>query len=78
MNQNQHIFFSIEIAYDQYLQVYQGKAVSISVMADDGRRVAFPAGNIQNFLTKDGINGDFEMQLTAENRFISIKKLNLS
>ncbi len=76
MNQNQIIRFSLNLEYEQYLRVYQSAAINISVIADDGRRIAFPARNVQSFLTKDGINGYFEMQLTSDNQFISIKKLS--
>ena len=50
-------------------------AKNVSVVADDGRRIAFPAGRVQSFLTKQGISGYFEMELTPENKFVSIKKL---
>ncbi len=73
---NQLIRFSLHLSYDQYLQVYQGVAKNISVVADDGRRISFPAGNVQSFLTRDGVHGYFEMELTAENRFVSVKKLH--
>jgi len=73
---NQSIHFSLHLTYDQYLRVYQGTAKNISVVADDGRRISFPAGNVQSFLSRDGINGFFEMVLTAENKFVEIKKLN--
>ena len=73
--QHQHIRFTLQLTYDKYLKVYQGAAKNVSVIADDGRRIAFPARNIQSFLNKDGINGYFEMILTAENKFVSIKKL---
>jgi hypothetical protein len=75
MTQYQYIQFSLNLPYDQYLKVYQGIAKFVSVIADDGRRVSFPAGKIQTFLTKDGVNGYFEMELTLENKFVSIKKL---
>jgi len=75
MSQPQHIRFTLQLSYDKYLKVYQGAAKNVSVIADDGRRIAFPARNIQSFLNKDGINGYFEMILTAENKFVSIKKL---
>jgi len=74
MPQHQYIRFTLRLSYEQYLQVYQGTAKNISVVADDGRRIAFPARNIQSFLTKEGIHGYFEMELTAENKFISVKK----
>lgn len=74
MNSYQQIFFKLQISYEQYLQVYQGAAKNISVIADDGRKIVFPARNIQMFLTKQGINGSFKMTLTAENKFIDIEK----
>ena len=73
---NQSIRFSLQLSYDQYLCVYQGTAKNISVVADDGRRIAFPAGNVQSFLTREGINGDFEMVVTAENKFVDIKRFD--
>ncbi|MDO9140380.1 MAG: DUF2835 domain-containing protein [Methylobacter sp.] len=72
---HQYIRFSLNLSYDQYLKVYQGVAKNVTVLADDGRRIAFPAGRIQPFLTRDGISGYFEMELTPENKFVSIKKL---
>jgi hypothetical protein len=78
MSQHQLIRFTLQLSYDQFLKVYQGAAKNVLVIADDGRRIAFPARNIQSFLTKDGIKGYFEMELTAENKFIGIKRLGAS
>ena len=75
MTQHQTIRFSVNLSYEQYLKVYQGIAKTITVVSDDGRNVVFPAGNIQSFLTKQGINGLFEMELTPQNKFVGIKKL---
>ncbi|WP_026601968.1 DUF2835 family protein [Methylomonas sp. 11b] len=55
--------------------MYQGIAKTVVTVADDGRRVVFPAGNIQRYLTKTGIQGHFEMELAAGNKFVGIKKL---
>ena len=76
MNTHQYIRFQLKLSADQYLKVYQGIAKNISAQADDGRRIAFPAQNIKQFLTHDGIYGHFEMELTAENKFVAIKKLD--
>jgi len=76
MTQHQYIRFALSLSYDQYLKVYQGTVKNVSVVADDGRRVAFPAGKVQSFLTRQGINGYFEMELTPEHKFVSIKKLS--
>ena len=69
------IRFSLDLSYDQYLRVYQGQAQRISAIADDGRSIVFPAGNIQPYLTCDGIQGHFEMTLAEGNKFAGIKKL---
>ena len=43
--------------------------------ADDGRNISFPASNIQRYLTKTGIQGHFEMELTVQNKFVAIRRL---
>jgi hypothetical protein len=75
MTKHNYLRFPLNLSYDQYYMVYQGVAHHVSVVADDGRTVSFPARKIQTFLTKQGINGYFEMEITAENKFVSIKKL---
>ena len=76
INQHQFIYFSLQLSYTQFLKVYQGQVKTIAVVADDGRRIVFPVMNIQSFLTHDGIDGDFKMELTATHQFIAITKLN--
>lgn len=76
MSQHQAIRFSIQLTYDKFLKVYQGHAKNIVVQADDGRKISFPARNIQSFLTKEGIFGYFEMQITFDNKFIAIKRID--
>jgi hypothetical protein len=75
MTKHKYFRFALSLSYDQYLTVYQGIAKNVSVTADDGKVVSFPARKVQAFLTKQGINGFFEMEITAENKFVSIKKL---
>ncbi len=76
MAANQRIRFHLDLSYDQYLAVYRGLAKTVTTIADDGRRIVFPAGNIQRYLTKTGIRGYFEMELTATHKFVGIKQLN--
>ena len=75
MSQNQLIRFTLNISADQFLNVYRGVARKISVLADDGRRIEFPASKIHTYLTRDGIQGHFEMELTPANKFIAIRKI---
>lgn len=76
MSDIQLIRFRLNLSYDQYLAVYQGFAKTISVVADDGRSIVFPAGKVQSYLTKNGIQGHFEMSLGTNNKFLSLKKLD--
>jgi hypothetical protein len=76
MHSNQFIRFKLALSYDQYLAVYQGTAKTVTTLADDGRRIVFPAGNIQRFLTKQGIHGHFEMELTGQHKFVGIRRLD--
>jgi hypothetical protein len=69
------IRFRLDLSYDHYLAVYQGVAKTIHVQAEDGRNIAFPAGNVQRFLTKNGIQGRFEMEITAQHKFVGINRL---
>lgn len=76
MSNHQHIRFHLNVGYDQFLAVYQGIAKTVVAKTDDGRNISFPAGNVQRFLNKNGIQGYFEIELTEKNKFISIKKLD--
>jgi len=73
---NHVIRFHLSIGYDQFLAVYQGASKTVRTKADDGRIIEFPAGNIQSFLTKEGIQGYFEMELSAHHKFIAIKRVS--
>lgn len=75
MPKNQFVRFYLKLPADQYLRVYQGTAKRISVIAENSQRIEFPAANIRQFLTHNGISGLFEMELTCENKFVTIKKI---
>jgi hypothetical protein len=75
MNSILRIRFRLDISSTQYLAVYKGLAKNVIVKADDGKMVAFPAGNIQQYLNQTGIHGYFEMEMTSENKFLTIKKI---
>ena len=72
---NQRLIFKLAISAEAYLSVYKGHARTISTMAFDGRRVEFSADRMKEFLTREGVNGVFEMEITAKKKFLSIKRL---
>ncbi|MEE9397759.1 MAG: DUF2835 family protein [Methylococcales bacterium] len=76
MPKNQLLRFSLKLTANQYLQVYRGTVKRVSVLANDGRRIEFPILNVHKFLTRDGISGEFEMELTCDNKFVAIRKIS--
>ena len=71
----QKMIFSIHITAEKYLQYYQGTAKNVRVRTEDGRSLKFPANNLQQYVTRDGISGRFEMIFDNDHKIISLKKL---
>ena len=71
----QRIRFFIHIPADDFLRYYQGSASQVSVIADDGRRIQFPARHLRFYVTPEGISSRFEMTLEANNKFVSLKRI---
>ncbi len=69
------VCFNLNILYDDYLAFYQGAAHSVSVVADDGRRIEFPANQIQCHLTREGIRGRFELEFDDNNKLIALRRI---
>ena len=67
--------FRINLSNEEFLRHYRGSAQAVIVLAEDGRRVQLPARNFRNFITKDGIQGRFEVELDDNNRLIKITKI---
>jgi len=69
------IRFSLNLSADRYLSHYQGYARNVSVVADDGRRIEFPANALRPFVTKNGVQGHFELLIDSNNRLQRLKRL---
>jgi hypothetical protein len=75
MTAAQHVRFRLAISADDYLAYYQGAARDVIVRAEDGRRIRFPAGALQRFLTHAGIHGRFELRFDADHKLIGVQRL---
>lgn len=67
--------FTLAISAEDYLAYYQGKARSISVIANDGRRIEFPAEHLRTFVMHDGVRGKFELVFDEGNRFVELRRV---
>ncbi|MDY0291573.1 MAG: DUF2835 domain-containing protein [Desulfuromonadaceae bacterium] len=69
------ITFHLHISADEFLRYYQGQASSVSVTADDGRRLRLPAVRFRPFLERTGVHGRFRLEFDANNKFISLTRI---
>lgn len=75
MQENQQIRFRLAISAEDYLAYYQGAAKAVVVRAEDGRRVRFPAGALQPFITHQGIHGRFELRFDARHKLQALRRI---
>ena len=68
--------FHLTIGADDYLAYYAGQARSISVTAEDGRRIEFPAEHLRPFVSHGGIRGYFEIEFDQDYRFQRLRQIN--
>ena len=66
--------FSLNLASQEYLPYYQGRANSIVVATQEGVKVEFPAMHLRKYLTATGIKGYFCLE-TKDNKFLSLDKI---
>ena len=71
----QKIRFSLNISTETYLSYYQGSARNVSVQAEDGRNIKFPASALQKFVSHSGIQGRFEIVFNDQNKLIGLNKI---
>lgn len=68
--------FALNISGDRYLSYYEGAARVVVARSFDGRRIQFPANVLRRFVTRDGIQGVFEMEFDEDNKFVSIRRVD--
>lgn len=68
--------FFLSISEQQFLGYYRGEARVISVIAEDGRRVEFPADHLRPYIRHDGVQGHFELQFSDAGKFVALVKLD--
>lgn len=68
--------FQLTICAKDYLAYYAGKVRSVSVTADDGRRIEFPAEHLRPFVTYDGVRGYFEIEFDQDLRFKVLRRID--
>jgi hypothetical protein len=71
----QTVRFRLNLSKDAMLAHYQGAAAQVSVQAEDGRRIQFPAIWLRRFVTDGGVAGRFEMHFGDDNRLVDLQRI---
>lgn len=66
----------IELSPEACLAHYEGRAGMVHTLSLDGRSVAFPAEALRRVVRQDGVHGVFRLEVSAEGRFLGIRRLS--
>ena len=71
----QRVVLPIRLSVDEYLKYYRGSARNVYARDLQGRTVQFPANLLQRFVTANGIDGLFEITITAAGKLVDIQQV---
>jgi len=74
-DKNTYFTFSMKLSSDEYQRYYSGTVRNIIVKTHQGVSVQFPASAVRNFVTNDGVNGNFVITMDSNNKLISLQRL---
>jgi hypothetical protein len=66
----------LNISPEEFVEWYRGTAQVVIAQSEEGLTVQFPASILQRFVTKEGVQGRFELTYDEANRFVSIDRVN--
>ena len=64
----------LKIEAAAYQKMYRGDAQNVVALDIEGRTIQFPAASLRPFVTREGIEGVFVIQVDETNRLIDIQR----
>jgi len=64
----------LKIEAAAYQKMYRGDAQNVVALDIEGRTIQFPAASLRPFVTREGIEGVFVIQVDEANRLIDIQR----
>lgn len=68
--------FRLAISADEFQRLYSGSVRDVVALAEDGRRIRFPASILRPYVQHTGVQGYFVLHFNEENRFQGIERLS--
>jgi hypothetical protein len=69
------ITLDLIITADEWLKLYKGSTRVVRATSRDGKNVRFPANILHKFVTREGIQGSFEIYFDENGKFQGITRL---
>lgn len=66
----------LSIPAERYVALYGGTVKSVSAVTESGLRIEFPGAILNQFVTRQGVQGSFEIRIDANNKLKSISRLH--
>ncbi len=67
--------FSLNIPAEEVKLYYSGDRKFVHVTGKMGQSIQFPANQIRQFVTNNGVHGEFEIIVDENNRLIDIRQV---
>ena len=67
--------FRLNLTAEQCQRYYQGGVKSVVASSEQGVRLAFPAAELRRFVTREGVQGRFEIRFDADYKLVSLQRL---
>jgi len=65
---------TLEIDAEAYQRMYAGQARNVLARDSQGHSIQFPAAALRRFVTHDGVQGVFLIEVDADNRLVEIRR----
>lgn len=69
------LFFRLNVGFNDFLKYYQGDATMVEVKDIEGRVLWINARHFRHYVTRDGIQGLFRMELDKQGELQLLQKL---
>jgi hypothetical protein len=70
------LIVELNIDRDEWLKLYRGQSQLVRARSREGLSVQFPANILSNYISHQGVAGNFRITFTNEGKFHSVEKLN--
>lgn len=65
----------LAIPRDEILRLYRAQAATVLAVAHTGQRVQFPAQALRIFVSRSGVQGLFELEVSETGKLIALRRI---